>query len=91
MGIVPMNKIDAATTAEQTTKMELRAIRVFADLCALLDEYGPSWYSEEIHDRAQGALRLLEDLHGLSRIRPSLSNPTHATPLCRSFVRRGMA
>ena len=86
-----MNKpINAATTATTTAEMELKAIQVFADLCDLLDEYGPSWYSEEVHDRAYSALHLLEDAHGLSRLKARLSPPSCTSPPCRSFVRRGM-
>jgi len=90
--MAPTDKpINAATTAGPTAEMELKAIRVFADLCELLEEYGPSWYSEEVHDRVHGALRLLEDIHGLSRIRSSLIDPAHPKPLCRSSARGGMA
>ena len=70
--------------------MELKAIRVFADLCHLLDDYGPAWYSEEVHDRAHRALLLLQDLHGLSRIRSDFTDPAHPKPICRSCARDGM-
>jgi hypothetical protein len=43
-----------ATTAGQTAESDLapaKAVNVFADLCTLLEEYGPAWYSEEIHNR----------------------------------------
>jgi len=35
---------------------------VFAELCELLEEFAPSWYTEERHDRALAALR---DLRGI--------------------------
>ena len=61
---------------------ELNAIKVFADLCELLVEYGPTWYSEEVHHRAQDALHLLEEIHGLSR-------PARLKPSFRSLSRTG--
>lgn len=63
---------NGAKAPGQIAEMGLKAIRVFADLCELLEEYAPSWYSEEVHDRAQRALHLLEDTHGLSQIRTRL-------------------
>jgi hypothetical protein len=68
-------RINAAKTAEQAAEIELKAIEVFADLCELLDEYAPSWYSEDVHDRAQHAIHLLEEIHRLSRIRSGLASP----------------
>jgi len=32
---------------------------VFAELCALLDEFSPCWYTEELRDRALAAVRNL--------------------------------
>lgn len=37
------------------------AVEVLAELYELLEEYGPSWYSEELHHRAAAALRLLRE------------------------------
>jgi len=37
------------------------AVEVLAELYELLEEYGPSWYSEELHHRAEAALRLLRE------------------------------
>jgi hypothetical protein len=93
MGIAQMNDepINASTTAEQAAEIELNAIEVFADLCELLDEYGPSWYSEEIHDRAQRALHLLEEIRRRSRIRSGLVSPASPKPPCRSVARGGMS
>jgi hypothetical protein len=82
--------INAATTAEQTAEIELKAIEVFADLCELLDEYAPSWYSEDVHDRAQRALHLLEEMRRLGRIRSGLAGPASRKPPCRSLARGGM-
>jgi hypothetical protein len=81
---------DGATNAGRTEEAELKAIKVLADLCELLDEYGPAWYSEEVHDRAQGALHLLQHRHGLHRIRATPGEPAHAKSLCRSFGSPGM-
>jgi len=38
------------------------AVEVFAEMFALLDDYAPAWYSEDLHDRAQAALGLLKKL-----------------------------
>jgi len=73
---------DGATNAGRTEQAELNAIKVLADLCDLLDEYGPAWYSEEVHDRAQGALHLLQHRHGLHGIRDTLGEPPHTQNLC---------
>jgi len=35
---------------------------VFAELCDLLEDFSPRWYTEELHDRALAALR---DLRGI--------------------------
>ncbi len=81
---------DGATSAGRTEEAEFKAIEVLADLCELLDEYGPAWYSAEVHDRAQGALHLLQHLHGLHRIRATPREPAHAKSLCRSFGSQGI-
>lgn len=33
---------------------------VFMELFELLEEYGPKWYTEEQHNRAMAALRVLQ-------------------------------
>jgi hypothetical protein len=41
-------------------KLDLaEAVDSFSELYELLEEYGPRWYSEDVHDRAQSALILL--------------------------------
>ena len=37
------------------------AVEVLAELYELLEEYGPTWYSEELHHRAEAALRILRE------------------------------
>jgi hypothetical protein len=37
------------------------AVEALAELYELLEEYGPSWYTEEMHNRAEVALRTLRD------------------------------
>jgi len=39
------------------------AIEVLAQLYELLEDYGPIWYSEELHYRAEAALRVLRESH----------------------------
>jgi len=36
------------------------ACEVLAELFELLEDYAPTWYSEDLHDRAQTALRHLK-------------------------------
>lgn len=36
------------------------AVAVFAEMFDLLEEYAPVWYSEEMHKRAEAALRFFE-------------------------------
>ena len=40
------------------------AVEALAELYELLEEYGPTWYTEEMHHRAEAALRVLRDSHG---------------------------
>jgi hypothetical protein len=93
MGIAQMDDkpINAVTTAKQAAEIELKAIEVFADLCELLDEYAPSWYSEDVHNRAQRALHLLEEVRLLGRVRSGLAGPASRKPPCRSLARGGMS
>jgi hypothetical protein len=47
-----------------TTEMELdrqKAIEVLGELYNLLEDYGPTWYSEELHCQAEAALRALKE------------------------------
>jgi hypothetical protein len=39
------------------------AVEALAELYELLEEYGPTWYTEEMHHRAEAALRVLRDSH----------------------------
>lgn len=39
------------------------AVQALAELYELLEEYGPTWYTEELHHRAEAALRVLRDSH----------------------------
>jgi len=42
---------------------ETAAVEALADLYELLEEYAPTWYTEEMHHRAEAALRVLRDSH----------------------------
>lgn len=47
-----------------TTEMELdreKAIEVLGFLYTLLEDYGPAWYSEDLHFQAEAALRALKE------------------------------
>jgi hypothetical protein len=47
---------------ESITRKPLQAVNprtVFVELFELLEEYGPSWYTEEQHNRAVAAMRIL--------------------------------
>jgi len=49
---------DALADAEHVQPVDAREVLV--ELFDLLEEYGPSWYTEEHRDRAIAALRLLK-------------------------------
>ncbi len=40
---------------------------VLAELCELLEDFSPHWYTEEHHDRALAALRDLREACGQAR------------------------
>lgn len=47
-----------------TTEMELdreKAIQVLGALYTLLEDYGPAWYSEDLHYQVEAALRALKE------------------------------
>jgi hypothetical protein len=37
------------------------AFEVFSELFELLEDYAPTWYGEDLHHRAEAALRALRD------------------------------
>lgn len=39
----------------------IAAVEALAELYELLEEYGPTWYTEEMHHRAEAALRVLRN------------------------------
>jgi hypothetical protein len=46
------------------TELEIgptKAIEVFAELVDLLEDYGPTWYSQDLHDQAEAAVRVLRE------------------------------
>jgi len=62
VGIVELDKLsileNALADAEDPQPVDAK--QVLAELFDLLEEYGPSWYTEEHHNRAVAALRLLK-------------------------------
>jgi len=50
--------IDAITELELD---RVEAIKVLCELYNLLEDYGPTWYSEGLHNRAEAALRALRE------------------------------
>jgi hypothetical protein len=59
-------KKNTAMDRELTLDLEMdkaAAIEALAELYELLEDYGPSWYSEELHHRAEAALRILRESH----------------------------
>jgi len=38
-----------------------KAVDTFAELVKLLEDYAPTWYTEEMHGRAEAALRTLRE------------------------------
>lgn len=58
----PRNSTAAHLETERTSLPEVtNAVR---ELCILLQDYSPSWYSEQHHNRIQQALHQLELLQG---------------------------
>jgi hypothetical protein len=54
-----------AQPSDDTSEIKLqltRAVDALAELYDLLEEYGPSWYRQHHHERAESALRLLRKL-----------------------------
>ncbi|HTP68487.1 MAG TPA: hypothetical protein VMJ35_06245 [Dongiaceae bacterium] len=50
--------MNSQTIEQHMTQVE--AAEVFAELFALLEDYAPAWYSEDLHDRAEAALETLQ-------------------------------
>jgi hypothetical protein len=50
--------MSSQTIERQMTRTE--AAEVFAELFALLEDYAPTWYSEDLHNRAEAALEALQ-------------------------------
>jgi hypothetical protein len=42
---------------------------LLTELCELLEQYAPSWYTQDHHDRTQAALRWLADTAAQPAIR----------------------
>jgi hypothetical protein len=38
-----------------------KAVDILTELVKLLEDYAPTWYTEEIHERAEAALRTLRE------------------------------
>lgn len=51
--------MNSESTIERPKQLS-EAVGVFADMFELLEEYAPAWYSEEMHKRAEAALRHFE-------------------------------
>lgn len=49
---------DVATELEMD---RAKAIEVLAELFNLLEEFGPTWYTEDLHCQAEAALRVLRE------------------------------
>jgi hypothetical protein len=54
------------TAQTEIIKLDLaKAYNSFTEMYELLEDHGPAWYSEEIHDRALSTLVLLRATLGL--------------------------
>lgn len=61
-GSVPKKKHVMNTEMTLDVVMEKSvAVETLAELYELLEEYAPMWYSEDLHHRAEAALRVLRD------------------------------
>jgi hypothetical protein len=56
-----LEKVNSAQNklASREPLQPLNPRTVFVELFELLEEYGPSWYTEEQHNRAVAAMRIL--------------------------------
>lgn len=58
MGLHRVTKTNKSFVSNRE-QLPVNAASVFFELFALLEEYGPSWYTKEHHDRAVHELRAL--------------------------------
>ena len=49
------------STMDRPIKLS-QAVETFAQMFELLEDYAPAWYSEDLHNRAEAALRHLRNL-----------------------------
>jgi hypothetical protein len=54
-----VEKADAEKYSLNSREQSANPEEVFLELFGLLEEYGPSWYTEEQHNRALAAFRVL--------------------------------
>jgi len=75
----PKTAKGAPSTADEASKQLTEAYRLLAEVYELLNDYAPSWYSEELSDRLRDALTP-----------PERNTPPRATrpPTVSSDVRR---
>ena len=58
----PVSNIARPLRSDQEIESHLRmAAGVLSELYQLLEEYGPSWYTKDHHERAEAALLLLRN------------------------------
>ena len=56
--------VRAESSAEQVAQLQwqrTQLTRALGELYQLLEEYGPAWYSHELHDRVRLALQLVTE------------------------------
>ena len=63
---VASNKALSQMKPEEMAQMAIAACRtagdVLGELHAMLEQYGPSWYTQRLNDRAENALQLINGL-----------------------------
>lgn len=64
MKLQPLEERNLVGTEKHPSQQPQSAIVIgaFLELFELLEEYAPAWYTEELHNRAVTAVRILQDV-----------------------------
>lgn len=61
MALANLSKVDPEIPLNRPASMA-EVAEVYAEMFHLLEEYGPVWYTEELHERAAAGLEILQRL-----------------------------
>lgn len=60
MAVAKFEKEDSGAPPQRTLFSSSDVAEVYKEMFSLLEEYAPSWYTEELHDRAVAGLRAIK-------------------------------